>query len=43
MPNFAMQAGQSGPEKEVYLRLMDYEEPEGIQTPLYRYQFVSYS
>jgi hypothetical protein len=41
MPEFAMEAGQTGTEKEVYLRLMDNEEPEGIQTSLYRYQFVS--
>lgn len=41
MPAFAIEAGQSGAEQEVYLRLMDHEEPEGIQTSLYKYQFVS--
>ena len=40
MPKFTIEAGQTAPEQEVYYRLTNFEEPAGIQTTLYRYQFV---
>jgi hypothetical protein len=38
-PNFTWSTGAA--DDEVFRRLMENEEPEGVKTRLYRYQFVS--
>ena len=40
-PNFELEPGMTYTDREVRSRLMYYEEPEGVKTTMYRYQFVS--